>query len=572
MTQSLKEKMMDVLTRSNFLTKEQLDEAIEAQKKTGKRLSEVLTMMGYITQKDLVIVLSQSLNVPPINLSKVKINSEIVKIIPRESAEKYQALVVSKIGKVLTVAMVDPLNVLAIDELKVLTNYELKIVVAGEKELKTAINTYYSDSDTTNERIRTIIDDAKDMNLEIIEDIDSQEKILNTAQLLKDVEGAPIVKITNMLLAQAIKHQASDILIEPQEKVLRIRYRLDGILKEFPAPPKHMEEAIVSRIKVLSVLNIAEHRLPQDGRFKIKIADREVDFRVSIMPTSHGEKVALRVLDKTAVVLDLDRMGFEPGPLKNIKELAMEPHGLMLVCGPTGSGKSTTLYSILKYVDDPEKNICSAEDPVEYQLEGINQVNVNPDVGLTFCGALRSFLRQDPDVIMVGEIRDTETLDISIKAALTGHLVLSTLHTTEAAGAVTRMVNMGIEPFLITSSCIMVCAQRLIRRICPECKEGYPIQAEVRKKFKIGDQYNELYKGKGCKACQGTGYKGRIGLCEVLVMTPEVRDLIMIRAQENLIKAKAREQGMVTLREHGVIKSLKGITTLEEVTRLTADD
>ncbi|MBU1086990.1 MAG: Flp pilus assembly complex ATPase component TadA [Candidatus Omnitrophica bacterium] len=570
MTQSLKEKMMDVLTRSNFLSKEQLAEAIETQKKTGRRLSEVLTMMGYITQKDLVIVLSQSLNVPPINLSKVKINPEIVKIIPRESAEKYQALVVSKIGKVLTVAMVDPLNVLAIDELKVLTNYELKIVVAGEKELKGAINTYYSD--TTNDQIRTIIDDAKEMNLEIIEDIDSQDKILNTAQLLKDVEDAPIVKITNMLLAQAIKNQASDILIEPQEKVLRIRYRLDGILKEFPAPPKHMEEAIVSRIKVLSVLNIAEHRLPQDGRFKIKIADREVDFRVSIMPTSHGEKVALRVLDKTAVVLDLDRMGFEPGPLKIIKELAMEPHGMMLICGPTGSGKSTTLYSILKYVDDPEKNICSAEDPVEYQLEGINQVNVNPEVGLTFCGALRSFLRQDPDVIMVGEIRDTETLDIAIKAALTGHLVLSTLHTTEAAGAVTRMVNMGIEPFLITSSCIMVCAQRLIRKICPDCKESYPISAELRKKFKIGDQYKELYKGKGCKTCQGTGYKGRIGLCEVLALTPEVRDLIMVRAQENLIKAKAREQGMVTLREHGVIKSLKGITTLEEVTRLTADD
>ncbi|MFH1061782.1 MAG: ATPase, T2SS/T4P/T4SS family [Candidatus Omnitrophota bacterium] len=570
MTQSLKEKMMDVLTRSNFLTKEQLDEAIEAQKKTGRRLSDVLTMMGYITQKDLVIVLSQSLNIPPINLAKVKINPEIVKIIPRESAEKYQALVVSKIGKVLTVAMVDPLNVLAIDELKVLTNYELKIVVAEEKELKVAINTYYSDS--TNEQIRNIIDDAKDMNLEIIEDADSQEKIFNTAQMLKDVEGAPIVKITNMLLAQGIKNQASDILIEPQEKVLRIRYRLDGILKEFPAPPKHMEEAIVSRIKVLSVLNIAEHRLPQDGRFKIKVADREVDFRVSIMPTSHGEKVALRVLDKTAVVLDLDKMGFEPDGLKIIKELAMEPHGMMLICGPTGSGKSTTLYSILKYVDDPEKNICSAEDPVEYQLEGINQVNVNPEVGLTFCGALRSFLRQDPDVIMVGEIRDTETLDISIKAALTGHLVLSTLHTTEAAGAVTRMVNMGIEPFLITSSCIMVCAQRLIRKICPDCKEGYPIPAEIRKKFKIGEQYKTLFKGKGCKTCQGTGYKGRIGMCEVLALTPEIRDLIMVRAQENLIKAKAREQGMVTLREHGVIKCLKGITTLEEVTRLTADD
>jgi type IV pilus assembly protein PilB len=570
MGQSIKEKMLDVLTRSNFITKEQLDEAIETQKKTGRRLSEVLTMLGYISQKDLVIVLSQSLSIPPINLAKFKVNPEIVGIIPKESALKHQALAISKIGKVLTVAMVDPLNILAIDELKVLTNYELKIVIAGEKELKQAIDQYYSE--TSSEQMKSFIDEAKELDLEIIEEKDIEEKIVNAAQLMKDVEDAPIVKITNMLLAEAIKNQASDILIEPQEKKLRVRYRLDGILKEFPAPPKQMEEAIVSRIKVLSVLNIAEHRLPQDGRFKIKVGDREVDFRVSIMPTSHGEKVALRVLDKTAVVLDIDSMGFEPAPLKNIKELAMEPHGMILVCGPTGSGKSTTLYSILRYVDDPEKNICTAEDPVEYQLDGINQVNVNPDVGLTFGGALRSFLRQDPDVIMVGEIRDVETLDISIKAALTGHLVLSTLHTTEAAGAVTRMVNMGIEPFLITSSCLMVCAQRLIRRICKACKQPYDITDEIRKKFKIPDQYNQLYKGKGCQVCKGTGYKGRIGLCEVLVLTPEVRDLIMERAQENLIKAKGREQGMQTLRQNGVTKACKGITTLEEVTRLTAED
>ncbi|MBI4845253.1 MAG: Flp pilus assembly complex ATPase component TadA [Candidatus Omnitrophica bacterium] len=570
MVQSIKEKILEVLTRSNFLTKEQLDEAVAAQKKTGRQLSEVLTTMGYMSQKDLVIVLSQSLNIPPINLKKVKIDSSVIGIIPREMAEKYQAIAVSKIGKIVTVAMVDPLNVLAIDELKVLTNYEIKIVIAMPEELKAAINTFYSES--ANEQIKGFIDNVKEMDLELIEEKIDAEVTVNTQKLLRDIEDAPVVKVTNMILTEAIKHKASDVLIEPQEKGLRLRYRLDGILHEFPGPPKSMHEAIVSRIKVMAVLNIAEHRLPQDGRFKIKVNEREVDFRVSIMPSSHGEKVALRVLDKSVVVLDIDRMGFEADPLKKIKELAMEPHGMMLICGPTGSGKSTTLYSILKYIDDPEKNLCSAEDPVEYQLEGINQVNVNPDVGLTFAAALRSFLRQDPDVIMVGEIRDVETLDIGIKAALTGHLVLSTLHTTEAAGAITRMVNMGIEPFLITSSCILVCAQRLIRRICEKCKISYPISEQTRDKFKIPDKFTELYKGKGCEKCDNTGYAGRVGLCEVLVLTPDIRDLIMAKAQENVIKAKAREEGMATLRENGVTKALKGITTLEEVTRLTISD
>lgn len=570
MVQSIKEKMLDVLTRSNFLTKEQLDEAIQMQRQTGRRLSEVLTTMGYISQKDLVIVLSQSLNIPPINLSKVKINPEVVQIIPQQFAEKYLVIPVSKIGKVLTVAMIDPLNILAIDELKVLTNFELKVVIAAEEEIKAAINKYYGMS--TTDQIKGIIENVKEMNLEFIEDKEKMEVQVSTQQLLKDVEDAPIVKVTNMLLAEAIKIQASDILIEPQEKSLRLRYRLDGILKEFPAPPKSMQEAIVSRIKVMAVLNIAEHRLPQDGRFKIKISNREVDFRVSIMPSSHGEKVALRVLDKTAVVLDIDAMGFEPRPLKKMKDLALEPHGMILVCGPTGSGKSTTLYSVLCYVDDPEKNLVTAEDPVEYQLEGINQVGVNPDVGLTFASALRSFLRQDPDVIMVGEIRDVETLDISIKAALTGHLVLSTLHTTEAAGAITRMVNMGIEPFLITSSCLMVCAQRLIRKICPSCKEAYEITDEIRQKYKITEDYKELYRGKGCPECNKTGYKGRIALCELLTLTPAIRDLIMSKSQEAAIKAKAREEGMATLRENGIAKALKGITTLEEVVRLTVSD
>lgn len=570
MAQSIKEKMLEVLTKSNLLTKEQLQEAIAAQKRTGRKLSEVLTIMGYISQRDLLIVLSQSLSIPPINLSKTKLNPNVVQIIPRELAEKYLVIAVSTIGKIMTVAMVDPLNVLAIDELKVLTNYQVKIVIASESELKAAINNYYGDA--TKEQIMEIIDNVKDMDLKLMEDGSEEDAVNNRQQMMSDVESAPIVKITNMLLAEAIKHRASDILIEPQEKRLRIRYRIDGILKEFPAPPKSMHETIVSRIKVMSVLDIAEHRLPQDGRFKIKVNNREVDFRVSVMPSSNGEKVALRVLDKTAVILDIDSMGFEPEPREKIKKLAVEPHGLILVCGPTGCGKSTTLYSVLKYVDNPEKNLVTAEDPVEYQLEGINQVSVNPGVGLTFVSALRSFLRQDPDIIMVGEIRDSITLDIAIKAALTGHLVLSTLHTTEAAGAITRMVNMGMEPFLITSSCLLICAQRLVRKICPACKESYPITDEIRKKFNIPKGHKELYRGKGCEACVNTGYKGRLGLCEVLVFTPDIRDLIMQKAQEGILKKKAREQGMTTLRENGVVKALKGITTLEEIIRLTVAD
>ncbi|MFH2138837.1 MAG: ATPase, T2SS/T4P/T4SS family [Candidatus Omnitrophota bacterium] len=571
MVQGIKDKMLEVLTRSNFLTKEQLEEAIALQKETGRRLSEVLTTMGYISQRDLVIVLSQSLNIPPINLAKFKINQDVVQIIPRQLAEKYLAIAISKIGKVLTVAMVDPLNVLAIDELKVLTNYQLKVVIAAEKELKEAIEKHYSGS--SDDQMRAIIDDVKDMDIQIFQDEGaSEDRQLSEKQLLAQVEDTPVVKVTNMLLAEAIKHKASDVLIEPQEKRLRIRYRLDGILQEFPAPPVHMQDAIISRIKVMSTLNIAEHRLPQDGRFKIKIGDREIDFRVSIMPCTHGEKIALRILDKTTVILDLDALGFEVETIQRVKTLAQEPHGMILVVGPTGSGKSTTLYSVLKYVDNPELNLVTAEDPVEYQLPGINQVSVNPEIGLTFSGALRSFLRQDPDIIMVGEIRDTETLDIAIKAALTGHLVLSTLHTTEASGAVTRMVNMGIEPFLITSSCLLVCAQRLIRKLCDNCKEAYEITPEIRKRFFINEDAKELFKPKGCAKCSNTGYRGRLGLCEVLIFTPDIRDLVMQKAQEGIIKKKAREEGMTTLRENGVIKALKGLTSLEEITRLTADD
>ncbi|RKY34558.1 MAG: secretion system protein E [Candidatus Omnitrophota bacterium] len=569
MVQSVKEKIIESLLKSNFLSVDKLNEAVNLQRETSRRLSEILVTMGYISEKDLLIIFSQSLDIPPVNLSKIKIKSEVMEIIPKQLALKYNVIAVAKIGKVLTIAMVDPLDILAIDELKIFTSYELKVVIATKEDIEKAINTCYERA--SNAQIQGIIEDVKDIDLEVVEDNYEEAASENIQQVLKVVEDAPVVKITNALLFEAIRERASDILLEPQEKNFRVRYRVDGLLQEVPSPPKAMQDAIVSRIKVMSVLNIAEHRLPQDGRFKVKIGSREVDFRVSVLPTVFGEKIALRVLDKTAVVLDLDTLGFETSSLEKMKELSLAPHGMILICGPTGHGKSTTLYSILKYIDDPEKNVVTAEDPVEYEIEGINQVNVNPDVGLTFSGALRSFLRQDPDIIMVGEIRDTITLDIAIKAALTGHLVLSTLHTTEAAGAITRMINMGIEPFLITSSCILVAAQRLMRKLCQDCKQAYEISDEIRQNLKISEEYKTLYKAVGCVKCNMTGYRGRVALSEVLVLTPEIRDLVMKKAEEAMIKQKACQQGMITLRGNALIKALKGITTIEEVMRLTAD-
>jgi type II secretory ATPase GspE/PulE/Tfp pilus assembly ATPase PilB-like protein len=378
-----------------------------------------------------------------------------------------------------------------------------------------------------------------------------------------------------MILEEAVKKKASDILIEPFSKRLRVRFRIDGILHEEKAPPRNIHNSIVSRIKVMSDLNIAEHRLPQDGRFKVKFSGKEIDFRVSILPSSFGEKVAVRILDKSQVTLNLEKLGFTKDIITLLSKMAKMPHGMMLICGPTGSGKTTTLYSILKLVDSPDKNIVTVEDPVEFQIDGINQVTARTEIGLTFSAALRSILRQDPNVIMIGEIRDYETVDIAIKSALTGHLVLSTLHTTTAAGAVVRLVNMGVEPYLINSSLICVVAQRLVRKICAHCKEEYILKKDLADTFKLGAANSKdikFYRGKGCPSCFNTGYIGRIGIAEVLVLSAAVRNLILSRAQEHVIKQKARLEGMRTLREDGMAQALKGITTLEEVLRVTAPD
>lgn len=457
-----------------------------------------------------------------------------------------------------------------------MTKYEIDIVVAEKKDIEDTISAYCGES-----ALDTLTKITQDIHQSKLELIKSKEEIEETdsTKLLKSVDDAPVVQITNMLLGKAVSLKASDILIEPMEDSLRVRYRIDGTLTEFESsPPKSMHQAIVSRLKVMSQLNIAERRLPQDGRFKITMDNRDVDFRISVVPSRLGEKVAIRLLDKTQVLLDIDRLGMHTETLERLKKCAMHPHGMILVCGPTGCGKTTTLYSILKYVDSPEKNIVTVEDPVEYVLEGINQVSVRHDIGLTFASSLRSILRQDPDVIMVGEIRDFETVDIAIKSALTGHLLLATLHTNTACGSIVRLVNMGVEPFLIASSLLCVVAQRLVRHLCANCKQPYEASEKMLSSIHSLSIAKSLkpkavfYKASGCKVCRGSGYKGRIAIAEILVLDPEITKLIVSRASDERLKEYAKGAGMLTLREDGLSKVFAGLTTLDEVMKITAED
>ena len=569
---SLKERLVELLISNKVISEANLDKALKIQKEKGGSLKAILIQSGFVAEKDLMAVLSQGLGIPTISLSRFKIDQELLKLIPREKADKYQIMPVSKVGNMLTVAMSDPLNIFTIDDLKSLTGCEIGTIIASQKEVQDAIDQYYGE--TTHDAIEELMKDLKTQDLEIISLGQGEEKI-DSERLFKIVEEAPVVKLTNMILENGIKARSSDILIEPMEDSVRIRYRVDGVLKEAETLPKGAHESIVSRIKVMSELNIAERRLPQDGRFRLGINNNNVDFRVSILPSSKGEKVALRVLDKSQAMLDIDRLGFSPDALDRLKKCASRPHGMILVTGPTGSGKTTTLYSLMRYVYSPEKNIITVEDPIEYQIEGINQVTARAEVGLTFASALRSILRQDPDVIMIGEIRDFDTVDIAIKSALTGHLVLSTLHTTTAPGSVVRLVNMGCEPFLITSSLIAIVAQRLIRKLCPKCREAYKpgdvlitrLGIDIKKSKDVS-----FYRAKGCSACLHTGYAGRVGICEVLAVTPAIRNLVLKRARENELKQVARNEGMKTLREDGIGKVLAGLTSLEEVLRVTVAD
>jgi type IV pilus assembly protein PilB len=569
---SIKDRIIKNLCDKKLLVESDIRKALQLQKQKGGKLSDILVGMGLVSRSDLVSTLSKELGIPPIDISRYQISDEVIKAVPKKLAKNYRVMPISKMGNFLTVAIADPLDVFATDDIASVTGCNVGVVIANDKDIDDAIVQYYEMG--THDAIEQVIDEMEPSGeAGAIEVVDEAAGLMGSAELAKLTEDAPVVKLTNMLLTEAVKMRASDVLVEPEETSLRIRYRVDGILRETERPPKRIHAALVSRLKVMANLDIAERRLPQDGRFKVKLFNRKIDFRISVLPSSEGEKVALRVLDKSQAMLDIERLGFEKEVVSTIKGAAEKPHGMILSCGPTGCGKTTTLYSILKFVDSPEKNIITAEDPVEYQLEGINQLTVKPALKLTFASALRSFLRQDPDIIMVGEIRDFETVDIAIKAALTGHLVLSTLHTTTASGSIVRLINMGVEPFLITSSVILVAAQRLVRTICMDCKVPYKIDKAVIKSLDLKPgAKNEAYKGKGCKACQKTGYKGRTGLIETLVMSPGLRQLILGKAEEHKIRAEARKEGMKTLRENGLQKVQRGITTMEEVLRVTTGE
>jgi type IV pilus assembly protein PilB len=568
MVLSLKDRISKRLLESNIINQEQLDKALWVQKEKGGTLSQILIELGFIKQKEMLLALSQDLNIPLINLNKYIIDPSIIELIPKETSRYYQILPLSKIGPTITIAVSDPLNIFAIDDIKSLTGFDVRIVLAETSSINSAIESYYGRQ--TQQEIKQMVKKMGEPEL-----LSSQSDVENirSEDLIRLTQEMPIVKATNMILSEAVRLKASDILIEPMENETRVRYRIDGLLQTGRNIPKVLHEAIISRIKVMAELDIAERRLPQDGRFKLKSRNKFVDFRISILPSSYGEKAGIRVLDQENSTLDIEKLGFTGKSIEIIKENSLKPHGMILACGPTGSGKTTTLYSILNFTDSPEKNIITVEDPIEFDLKGINQVNARPDIGLTFASALRSILRQDPDMIMVGEIRDFETLDIAVKAALTGHIVLSTIHTNTAAGAVTRMINMGLEPFLISSSVIMIAAQRLVRKICDKCKQPYEISDELKRDIDIEDYVSHtFYKGAGCQLCLGTGYRGRIGIIEVLTLDAGIRRLIMNNASEPDIKKSAKLSGMITLREDGVSKAQQGLTTLEEVVRVTVGD
>jgi type IV pilus assembly protein PilB len=559
-------KITDYLVERGYLTKENLDNLLALRKKKEASLIELIIKLGYIKEQKLVDIFSKYLSIPRVQIKNLKIPKPILNIVPKETARRNCLIPVSKIGSALTVAMANPLDLLALEDIKKITGCQINRVVAPFSEIKEAVSVHYSPE--PNESLEAII---KKQTVDELKIIKNKKKKVSEQKITESVTEAPVIKFTNSVLTKAVLEKASDLLIEPLEDKGRIRLRIDGVLQESDRFSKKMHPFVISRIKVMCNLNIAEHRLPQEGRFRRKVAGRDVDFRISILPSSSGEKCAIRILDKTTALLNLDSLGIEDDVLKQLKEDSLKPHGLILACGPTGAGKTTSLYSIINHIYTPEKNIVTVEDPVEYQLKGVNQVSINPAIGLNFAKCLRSILRQDPDVIMIGEIRDSETADMAIKSALTGHLVLSTLHTTTSAGSVTRLINMGVEPFLTSSTLIGVMSQRLVRKLCPKCKQKIPFSDKIIKKYKISHDKN-LYRPKGCRHCQHTGYKGRLSLTEYLRVTPSIRALIDKSSSEAVIKKESRRQGMRTLREDGMIKVKAGITSLEEVIKVTSAD
>jgi type IV pilus assembly protein PilB len=563
----------ELLTKASLITQDQLKDALKVQKDTGSKLGETLIKLGFVSEEDITECLSQQFGVPSINLDHFEIDASVIKLINADVARKYNILPVNKTGATITIAMADPTNVFAMDDIKFMTGYNVEPVVASELGIKAAIDNYYGT--TSSLELKKVMEDlqqAESADLEVLED----DEELDVQALAEGAEEAPVVKLVNLIMTDAIKRGASDIHVEPYEKEFRVRFRVDGILYEIMNPPLKLKDAITSRLKILAKLDISEKRLPQDGRIKLKMKlndkNKELDFRVSVLPTLFGEKIVMRLLDKDNLRLDMTKLGFEPESLAKFEEAIFKPWGMVLVTGPTGSGKTNTLYSALAKVNSPEVNIMTAEDPVEFNLPGINQVQMKEAIGLNFAATLRSFLRQDPNIILVGEIRDFETAEIAIKAALTGHLVLSTLHTNDAPSTINRLMNMGIEPFLVASSVHLICAQRLVRRICANCKieEPHAPEALVQAGF-TPDEAKKVIpkKGSGCEKCNNTGYKGRVGLYEVMEIGEELRELILIGASGLELRRKAVEEGMITLRRSGLHKVMEGVTTIEEVARET---
>jgi type IV pilus assembly protein PilB len=572
----------ELLLKEKRISPEQLQEALTYQKAHGGKLGINLVKLGLVTDEDIMSVLSRQYGVPSINLDRFVIDPAVIRLVPAETAQKYQVIPLSRSGATLTIAMSDPTNVFAMDDVKFMTGYNVEPVVASEAMLAEAIQRYYNGTKVAAAEGPSALELAtkalEDMpvvdggDVQVLEELEE----ISVEALAKQGEEAPVIRLVNVILMSAIHRGASDIHIEPYEKELRIRYRIDGVLYNVMAPPMKFRDAIASRVKIMARLDIAEKRLPQDGRIKIRYNDngrsKEIDFRVSSLPTLFGEKLVMRLLDRDKLMLDMTRLGFEPHSLERFETAIQKPWGMVLVTGPTGSGKTNTLYSSISRLNTAETNIMTAEDPVEFNLVGINQVQIREGIGLNFAAALRSFLRQDPNIILVGEIRDFETAEIAIKAALTGHLVLSTLHTNDAPSTISRLMNMGIEPFLVATSVNIIAAQRLVRRICSNCREEMdaPIQALLSVGFSEAEAPGiKLFQGRGCEKCSGTGYKGRVGLFEVMEITEDVRELVLSGATAVELRRKAIEEGMVTLRQSGLHKIREGVTTVEEVVRET---
>ncbi|MGB7436217.1 MAG: type IV-A pilus assembly ATPase PilB [Candidatus Acidiferrum sp.] len=563
----------EILIKESLITQDQLEKALEFQRSNGGKLGSCLTKMGFITDDDITGVLSRQYGVPSINLKYYEIDPNVIKLIPQDTALRYQVIPLSRVGSVLTIAMTDPTNVFAMDDIKFMTGFNVEPVVASESAIAEAIGRFYGGG-ASHEELSTLMKDLVDEDQEL--ELAAEEQEMDAAMLEKAAEEAPIIKLVNLILTDSVKRGASDIHVEPYENEMRVRFRVDGVLQTVMSPPLKLRDAITSRMKIMAKLDIAEKRLPQDGRIMIKYKaegrKKELDFRVSTVPTLYGEKIVLRLLDKENLRLDMTKLGFEPESLKKFERNILKPYGMVLVTGPTGSGKTNTLYSSVSRLNQVDTNIMTAEDPVEFQLQGINQVQMKDQIGLNFAAALRAFLRQDPNIILVGEIRDFETAEIAVKAALTGHLVLSTLHTNDAPSTISRLMNMGIEPFLVATSVNLICAQRLVRRVCSNCKEELeiPEQALIDAGYSPEEaKTTKIYHGKGCSTCGKRGYKGRTGLYEVMEINDELRELILVGASALELKKKAIEQGMITLRRSGLIKSALGLTTLEEVIRET---